>query len=154
LYIIHFCYEIKKFKVKKITENESSKKFDLPRISSTILCITGGITFIAGEQFIIGYFHGSSQDIYFTMVIVVAIITIICSLIGLKYQKIGSSLCFIIGIGSLIFFLLIFRSSDNLLYNFRYGISFISGSVLIISGSLIGVIGFIKTAPHNLRKIK
>ena len=118
-----------------------SKKFALSSIVRTILCIAGGITFMTGEPVIIGLFHGSTQDIYFTLVIVVGIITIISSLIGLKYHKIGSYLCFTIGIDSLIFSLLLMLTSQPRPHHI---ISFILGSVLIISGSLIGVVSLIK----------
>ncbi|MHA2282862.1 MAG: hypothetical protein ACXAC5_18630 [Promethearchaeota archaeon] len=129
--------------MRKISEDDiEPKKFDMLRISAIIralLCIAGGIIFVSGEPFIIVKFDGSIQDIYFTLVIMVGLISIICSLIGLKYHKIGSSLCFIIGIGSLIFSLLLIK----------IGIIFIYGSSLIITGSLIGVIGLIKTRSRN-----
>lgn len=142
--------------VKKITEKENNERFDLLRISSivrTILCIAGGITFISGVPVIIRSFRGLTQDIYFAMIIVVGIITIICSLSGLKYPKIGSYLCIIIGISALIFSLLLKITSTpppSVKVEWRHYLNFIIGSILIISGSLIGVIGVIKTTPRNL----
>jgi hypothetical protein len=117
-----------------LSKSETSKKsriIKIKNIISSTLCFVGGLLFIVLS--IIDSLNVSLTiwAMYGFSLIIIGIFTIIGALAGIKYQLGGSLLCLILGSVSVLMMGLILRYVFGVLY----------GTILILTGSIGGLIG-------------